>query len=155
MLKMLTRLSYLFGFSLLLSSLPVQAQEALARWNGIWTAEGTSLTLRVTSRDQQLHIEPVADMGFIWRNSTARVNGDSATLQIEYEGVIATVLVQLGAANTAMARPLGCQPDYHIVCALVQNQQARFVKIAETTAQAREAETTTNFAQQDSTTMGG
>jgi hypothetical protein len=129
MLNFFTRLLYLSGFSLLVSSFPLQAQESLARWDGIWSAEGTSLTLKVTALNQQLHIEPVADVGYIWRNSTARVNGDSATLQIEYEGVTATVLVQLGEANTAMARPLGCQPDYHIVCALVQNQQARFVKI--------------------------
>lgn len=105
------------------------------QWSGIWNAEGSLLTLRVTHSEDQLHVEPVESLGFIWRNSIGHINGNSATIDVEYQGVVATVLVQLGEGGTAMVRPLSCQPDYHVVCALVQNQQARFRKVGEAIVQ--------------------
>ena len=105
------------------------------QWSGIWNAEGSLLTLRVTHLDDQLHVEPVESLGFQWRNSIGHINGNSATINVEYQGVVATVLVKLGEGGTAMVRPLSCQPDYHVVCALVQNQQARFRKVGEVVAQ--------------------
>jgi len=105
------------------------------QWSGIWNAEGSLLTLKVSHSDNQLHVEPVESLGFVWRNSIGHINGSSATIDVEYQGVVATVLVQLGEGGTAMVRPLSCQPDYHVVCALVQNQQARFRKVGETIAQ--------------------
>lgn len=99
------------------------------RWEGIWQAQGTLFTLRVALRDEFLQIEPVETLGFIWRNSPGRVQGENASFNVEYQGVLATIMVQLGEAGTAIARPTRCQPDYHFVCALVQNQQAIFRKI--------------------------
>jgi hypothetical protein len=38
-------------------------------------------------------------------------------------------MVQLTSPSTAIVRSMSCQPDYHVVCTLVRNQQARFVKL--------------------------
>lgn len=116
---------------LLLASLASQAAAADERWLGVWQAKDTLFTLRVVARDDFLHIEPVQSLGFQWRNSPGRINGDSALFNVEYQGVLATVHVQLGEDGTAIARPVSCRPDYHVVCALVQNQQALFKKISE------------------------
>jgi len=105
------------------------------QWSGIWIAEGTLLTLKVTHQDNELLVEPLESLGHIWRNSIGNINGSSATIDVEYQGVLATVLVQLGQGGTAMVRPLSCQPDYHVVCALVQNQQALFRKVGDVVAQ--------------------
>ncbi|OGT70259.1 MAG: hypothetical protein A3H44_01035 [Gammaproteobacteria bacterium RIFCSPLOWO2_02_FULL_57_10] len=88
-------------------------------------------------------------MGFIWSNGIGKINGDSATVEVNYQGVVGTILVQLGDGDTAMVRPLSCQPDYHVVCALVQNQQARFVKMDAAGAQTADA---TNRNQSTGTT---
>jgi hypothetical protein len=104
------------------------------QWSGIWNAEGSLISLRVTHLNDQLHVEPLVTMGHEWRNSIGEVNGNTATLDVEYQGVVARVLVQLGTDNTAMVRPLSCQPDYHVVCALVQNQQALFRRSAAASA---------------------
>lgn len=100
------------------------------RWIGVWQAEGTMFALRVALRNEFLQIEPVETLGFIWRNSPGRVDGEHASFNVEYQGVLATIMVELGEAGTAIAKPTRCQPDYHFVCALVQNQQAVFRKIA-------------------------
>lgn len=114
---------------LALGSTSSLSQTPQSQWSGIWQVEGSPFTVRVTSHDSLLHVEPVESMGFIWRNTPGRINGDNATFEVEYQGVTATVLVQKADEVTAIARPLSCQPDYHIVCALVQNQQALFVKL--------------------------
>ena len=116
---------------LMLFSLAGEASAADERWLGIWQAKDTLFKLQVVERDDFLHINPVESLGFIWRNSPGRINGDSALFNVEYQGVMATVHVQLGEDGTAIARPVSCRPDYHVVCALVQNQQALFKKISE------------------------
>lgn len=115
----------------MLSSIAIEANAEDARWLGVWQAKDTLFTLRVVKRDEFLYLEPVESMGFEWRNSPGRINGDSAAFNVEYQGVFATVQVQLGEDGTAIARPVSCRPDYHVVCALVQNQQALFKKISE------------------------
>lgn len=118
---------------LLITGVASQASVADERWLGVWQAKDTLFTLRVVARDEFLHIEPVQTLGFQWRNSPGRINGDSALFNVEYQGVLATVHVQLGEDGTAIARPVSCRPDYHVVCALVQNQQALFNKISAAT----------------------
>jgi hypothetical protein len=105
------------------------------QWSGIWNADGSPITLRVTHQNDQLNVEPLVTMGYEWRNSIGEIKGNSATLDVEYQGVVARVLVQLGNDNTAMVRALSCQPDYHVVCALVQNQQALFRRTGAANAQ--------------------
>ncbi|MGB4246443.1 MAG: hypothetical protein WBJ75_01895 [Pseudohongiellaceae bacterium] len=139
------------GFMLCACSLAAaaQTQAPTKSWSGVWQAQGTPFTLRVTRQDDQLHIEPLESMGFIWSNGIGKINGDSATVEVNYQGVVGTILVQLGDGDTAMVRPLSCQPDYHVVCALVQNQQARFVKMDAAGAQTADA---TNRHQSTGTT---
>jgi hypothetical protein len=115
---------------LILCSFTNAASAADERWLGVWQAKDTLFTLRLVAKDDFLHIEPVQSLGFLWRNSPGRVNGDSAAFNVEYQGVLATVHVQLGEDGTAIARPVSCRPDYHVICALVQNQQALFQKIS-------------------------
>lgn len=139
--KVALRLPRALGVLALSLGFPLQgeAQSSSAslspQWSGIWNAEGSLLTVKVTHLENQLHVEPLESLGHIWRNSVGHINGNSATLEVEYQGVTATVLVQLGEGGTAMVRPLRCQPDYHVVCALVQNQQARFRKVGDVIAQ--------------------
>ena len=118
------------GLSSLLSILSTQAnaQTPHADWSGVWQASGSPFMLKVHSQNDLLHVEAIESMGLVWQNSPGTIHGDSATFEVQYQGVTATVLVQKTDAETAIARPLSCQPDYHIVCALVQNQQALFVK---------------------------
>lgn len=116
---------------ILLSSFVTKGFAADERWLGVWQAKDTLFTLRVVARDEFLYIEPVESLGFQWRNSPGRITGDSALFNVEYQGVLATVHVQLGEGGTAIARPVSCRPDYHVVCALVQNQQALFNKISQ------------------------
>ena len=115
----------------LMYSVTNTASAADERWLGVWRAKDTLFTLRVMARDEFLHVEPVQSLGFLWRNSPGRINGDSAMFNVEYQGVVATVHVQLGENGTAIARPVSCRPDYHVVCALVQNQQALFQKVSD------------------------
>lgn len=130
-----------FGIMLCAGGLAAQAQAQTPTksWSGVWQAQGTPFTLRVTRQNDQLHIEPIESLGFIWTNSVGKVSGDSATVEVNYQGVVGTILVQLGEGDTAMVRPLSCRPDYHVVCALVQNQQARFVKMDAAGAQTADA----------------
>ena len=121
---------------LLLSSFAYEASAADARWLGVWQAKDSLFSLRVVSSDEFLQIEPVETLGFEWRNSPGRINGDNAAFNVEYQGVLATVHVQLREDGTAIARPVSCRPDYHVVCALVQNQQALFKKVSEPTQNA-------------------
>ncbi|MDP1929972.1 MAG: hypothetical protein Q8L60_00775 [Gammaproteobacteria bacterium] len=127
------------GILLCAGSITTHAQTSTKVWSGVWQAQGTPFTLRVTRQNDQLHIEPVESLGFIWSNSVGKINGESATVEVNYQGVVGTILVQLGEGDTAMVRPLSCQPDYHVVCALVQNQQARFVRIDAAGAQTADA----------------
>ena len=117
---------------LLAATHPTQAQVD-SDWSGVWNAEGTLFSLRITQMNDQLLIEPLETLGFIWSNGLGRIHGEgedqSATVDVDYQGVKGTLLVQLGEEGTATVRPVNCQPDFHVVCALVQNQQARFVKM--------------------------
>jgi hypothetical protein len=44
--------------------------------------------------------------------------------------------VQLISDSSAIVRSLSCQPDYHVICTLVQNQQALFIKLKNAANQA-------------------
>ncbi|MDT8429794.1 MAG: hypothetical protein RQ757_13645 [Pseudomonadales bacterium] len=99
-----------------------------SNWSGIWNAENTLLTIKVWSDGQRFVVDPVETMGLVWNTSNGRINGSSAFIEVEYQGVSARVIVDQIDRDTAVARALSCQPDYHVICALVRNQQARFVR---------------------------
>ncbi len=121
------------ALALLLAGAGSAQAQADNDWSGVWNAEGTLFSLRITRMNDQLLVEPLESLGFIWSNGIGRIHGgsdeQSATIEVGYQGATGTLLVQLGEEGTATVRPVNCQPDFHVVCALVQNQQARFVKM--------------------------
>lgn len=98
-------------------------------WEGEWQAENTLFSLRVIPRGSQFVIEPVSSLGLEWTSSGGAISGNSGTINVEYQGVSAQVLVQLISHSSAIVRSMSCQPDYHVICTLVHNQQALFVKV--------------------------
>ncbi len=97
-------------------------------WGGVWAAEDSPFVIRVIRSGNEFTVESIESMGLRWVARNGIINGDSATIEVEYQGVYGRVLVQLIDATTAVARAMSCQPDYHVICALVRNQQARFNK---------------------------
>ena len=98
-------------------------------WEGEWQVEDTLFSLRVVPQGSRFIVEPVSSLGLEWTSSNGVINGNSGTINVEYQGVSAQVLVQLISDSSAIVRSLSCQPDYHVICTLVSNQQALFVKV--------------------------
>jgi len=121
---------------LLAASLPssrVIAQEPIAAsWSGVWVADGSNFTLKLNQQGDKLHLQAIETLGFAWRNSVGVVNEENASFIVEYQGARATIVVVKTPNGTAIARPRNCTPEFHIICALVQNQQASFTKVSQT-----------------------
>lgn len=101
----------------------------LSAWQGEWQVEATLFTLKVSTEGNRFFIEPVRPLGIEWTSSNGIIDGNTGTIQVEYQGVSAQVMVQLISDSSAIVRSLSCQPDYHVICTLVQNQQALFIKL--------------------------
>lgn len=97
-------------------------------WHGEWQAEGMPFILRVIPAGERFTVLPLEPAAIEWQASNGTINGNTGTIDIEYQGVTAQVLVQLQDTVSAIVRPMSCQPDYHVICTLVRNQQARFIK---------------------------
>jgi len=97
-------------------------------WRGSWLAEGTPFVLRVIPAGNRFAALPLSPAGIEWQSSNGIIDGNSGTIAVEYQGVTAQVLVQLLDRDSAMVRSMSCQPDYHVICTLVRNQQARFIR---------------------------
>lgn len=101
------------------------------RWSGYWAAEGLGFMIEARRDDRRLQISPLDPRAAgLWSIRNGQIKGDSATIEAEYQGVTATVYIELTAVDTAIARTLSCQPDYHFICTLARNQQARFRRVA-------------------------
>lgn len=98
-------------------------------WQGEWQIEATTFTLRVSTEGNRFFIEPVRPLGLEWTSSNGMIDGNNGTIQVEYQGVSAQVMVQLISDTSAIVRSMSCQPDYHVICTLVRNQQALFLKL--------------------------
>lgn len=98
-------------------------------WHGEWQAENTDFRLLVLPSGAQFDVEPLNPLNLGWQASGGLINGSSGTIEVRYQGVVAQVMVQLISPESAIVRSLSCQPDYHVICTLVRNQQARFIKI--------------------------
>lgn len=109
-----------------------QEDVTTSSWEGLWIADGSNFTLNLRQQDNQLHVQAVESLGFVWKNSVGIINGDTATIMVQYQGVTASILVRKDNIGKAIARPVNCRPDYHILCAMVQNQQAVFTKVTQT-----------------------
>lgn len=97
-------------------------------WHGHWQAENTTFILRVVPEGNRFEVEAVQPLGLGWTSRNGIINGNSGTINVEYQGVTALVMVQLISHSSAIVRSMSCQPDYHVVCTLVRNQQALFIK---------------------------
>ena len=64
-------------------------------WEGVWNAEQTLITLRVVRSGDQFAVEPLETMGLLWVSRNGMINGNTATIEVEYQGVIGQVLVEL------------------------------------------------------------
>jgi len=115
-----------------LAAMPLAAiaQSApLSVWQGEWQVEATLFTLKVSTEGNRFFIDPVRPLGIEWTSTNGTIDGNTGTIQVEYQGVSAQVMVQLISDSSAIVRSLSCQPDYHVICTLVQNQQALFTKL--------------------------
>jgi len=97
-------------------------------WHGEWQAENTTFILRVIPEGNRFAVEAVQPLDLGWTSKNGIINGNSGTINVEYQGVTALVMVQLITHSSAIVRSMSCQPDYHVVCTLVRNQQALFIK---------------------------
>ena len=116
-------------FLLALGGLPGLASADLSEyWDGIWAAEQGEFVVRVIRDGDRFSVFPVAPMGVPWTSQEGFISGQSATVTAQFQGARGTILIQLTGPDSAIARPLECQPDYHFVCTLARNQQATFVR---------------------------
>jgi hypothetical protein len=104
-------------------------------WQGEWQIEATTFTLRVSTQGNRFFIEPVRPLGLEWTTNNGIIDGNNGTIRVEYQGVSAQVMVQLISDTSAIVRSMSCQPDYHVICTLVRNQQALFIKLPSTANQ--------------------
>lgn len=111
-------------------AMSASAQEAASAdpWDGVWVAEGTVFSLRVIRQNQRMFVAPVESLGFVWNSGVGTISGDTATIEVEYQGARGTVVVTQNGGGVATARALNCLPETHLVCALVRGQQVRFFK---------------------------
>lgn len=100
-----------------------------ARWEGVWGVEGTLFSIAVRVVDGRLEVSEVESLGFEWRATDGQVQGDSASIRVEYAGATATVKASLQEDGTAVATAANCMPDYLVVCALTRDRMARFVRL--------------------------
>ncbi len=111
-----------------------QAQEDLsAHWEGEWVAEGTLFRIGVAVENDELIISQIESMGFLWTSEHGIIDGNVATIAVEYAGagVAGTIQAQLVNPTTAVAFAATCLPDFMVVCLLSRGQQAVFKKVVE------------------------
>ena len=97
-------------------------------WDGVWMAQGTPFSIRVIRQHQRMLVSPVQSLGFVWSTGIGSIHDDTATIEVEYQGARGTVVVTQEGNGSAIARALNCLPQTHLICALVQGQQVRFIK---------------------------
>ena len=112
-----------------LMTFPAQAQESQAdAWNVTWLAQGTLFSVEVVVRDSSFRVNQVQSLGFVWSSKPGRIDGDRATMEVQYAGVTAVLLARLTGPDTAVVEAASCIPEFMLVCALAKGQQAYFVR---------------------------
>ena len=115
-----------------LLALPSHAQEDLsASFNGVWTADGTIFTIGIAVEDGVLKITQMESLGFEWTNADGKLEGNVATIEVDYisAGVTGIIQVELIDANTAIAFVPTCTPDFMVACLLAKGRQAVFRRV--------------------------
>lgn len=115
---------------LLLSSALSHAQETLiSNWNGVWIAEGTLFRIGILVEDGAMKVTQIESLGFEWTNEDGEIQGNIATVEVDYAGVKGTVQAELIDENTAIAFTASCMPDFMVMCVLSKDRQAIFRKV--------------------------
>ena len=117
---------------LLITGVPARAQGGLeissADWTGTWIAQGTLFSVAVSVQEGLFRVDEVQSLGFVWTSEPGSVDGDQATLQVQYAGVTAQLLARLTGNDRAIVEAASCMPEFMVVCVLVKGQQAVFVR---------------------------
>ena len=122
-------IALVFSFSLFASA---SAQEDLsAHWNGLWVVDSTLFSIVVAIENEELKVQPLESLGFVWSNENGKIDGNAVTVEVEFAGATGTVQAKLVDPNTAVAFAATCLPDFMVVCMLSKNRQAVFRKVIE------------------------
>ncbi len=98
-------------------------------WSGVWSAEGTIFTIKLTNSNNVLNIEPLESLGFDWQTHDGVITGNLGTIIIEFQGATATLGIELLSTTTAMVKLNTCLPEYQVTCLLAKGREARFIKL--------------------------
>ena len=116
-----------------LTALPAHGQSDLdkfsaADWNGTWVAQGTVFSVAVSVQQGIFQVREAQSLGFVWSSQPGQVEGNRATVEVQYAGVTALVLARLTSKDTAVVEAASCMPEFMVVCTLAKGQQAVFVR---------------------------
>lgn len=107
-----------------------QAQVDLSEhWAGEWIVEGTLFSLGVEVENDEMTLREIESLGFLWTSENGKIDGNTATIMVEYAGVTGRIQAELIDPNTAVAFAATCLPDFMVVCLLVKDLQAVFRKV--------------------------
>ena len=98
-------------------------------WSGVWNAQGTIFTIKLTNSNNVLNIEPLESLGFDWQTHDGVITGKLGTIIVEFQGVTATVGIELLSTTTAMVKLTTCLPEYQVTCLLAKGREALFIKL--------------------------
>ena len=98
-------------------------------WNGYWAIEAFNFMIEVDATANTFEVIPVLPATLPWTPDTGEIRDGKGYINVEYQGVSADLLVELTDANTALVQPVNCMPEYHMLCALAQNQRAILTRV--------------------------
>ena len=98
-------------------------------WNGEWMAEGTIFRVRLVVEGSRLTVHQLESMGFDWTNEIGHLEGNIATINVEYAGVKGVIQAEFFDETTASVSAASCIPDFMVICLLAKDQKAIFKKI--------------------------
>tara|TARA_B100000427_G_C15403205_1_gene548631 strand:- start:476 stop:874 length:399 start_codon:yes stop_codon:yes gene_type:complete len=98
-------------------------------WNGEWMAEGTIFRVRLEVEGSRLIVHQLESMGFDWTNEIGHLEGNIATISVEYAGVKGIIQAEFFDDTTASVSAASCIPDFMVICLLAKDQKAIFKKI--------------------------
>jgi hypothetical protein len=113
-------------------AMPSYGQEDLSQhWNGVWNAQGTLFTIAIEVENGVMKITQIESLGFEWTNMEGKIEGNTASVAVDYigAGVTGVIQMELVDANTATAFAATCTPEFMVACALAKGRQAVFRRV--------------------------
>ena len=98
--------------------------------NGQWVAEGTVFRVRLEIDGSSVIVHQLESMGFDWTNEIGHIEGNIATISVEYAGVKGLIQAEFFDETTASVSAASCTPDFMVICLLAKDQKAIFKKIS-------------------------